>query len=294
MTPMAYATREDITARVRATFDACPSQRLKEVMTTLVDHLHGFARETGLTAQEWLLGVDFLFRAGQISDAARNEFMVLSDALGLTALVELMEDADEERTPTNNLGPFYVEDVPTLPFNADLRGDRPGTPMLLRGRVLGADGEPIPGASINLWQTQHDGRYDVQVPGLDEYRYRGWLRTDPQGVYQVRTIKPVGYTAPMDGPVGQMLRATARSPWRPAHVHFLIRAAGHRPLITEVYPQDTPHLEDDVAFGPRAALVVAPVEVRDRDEGARVGLSVPFVKLEFDFKLSPAEPGSER
>lgn len=285
---MKYLSREDITQRVAASFETCESPRLKVVLQSFVRHLHAFARETELTRDEWLYGIKCLFRAGQISDATRNEFMLASDVLGLTALVELMEDTGQDRTPINNLGPFYVENAPMLEFNADLRGEQPGTPTLLRGRVLGADGQPIAGAMINLWQAQADGLYDVQVPGLMQHRFRGWLRTQTDGAYQARTILPRGYSAPMDGPIGEMLLSTGRSRWRPAHWHFLIRAPGHQQLITELYPAGSPHLDDDVAFGPREGLVVDVHEVRDAAEAERVGMPAPFSLVELDFKLARA------
>lgn len=250
-------------------------------------HLHAFASETALTRDEWLFAIDFLHRAGQISSGRRNEFMGLSDALGLTALVGLMSDADGGGTPDNPLGPFYVEDAPALPFNADLRGDQPGAPSLLHGRVLDSHARPIAGARIDMWQTRADGMYDVQVAGLYEPCFRGWMRTLPDGAYQIRTITPLGYTAPMDGPLGQLLTSTRRNEWRPAHWHFAIRADGHRPLVTELYPSSSPHLDDDFAFGPREGLVVELVEVHDAREAQRFGLPAPFHKLEFDFTLMP-------
>lgn len=284
---MAYVTRDNITQRVQASFAECPSPRLKELMEKLVRHLHAFARDAKLTRDEWLFGIELLHRAGQISDNTRNEFMGLSDTLGLSSLVELMASPDDGRTPINLLGPFYVEDAQPLPFNADLKGDMPGQPTLLRGRVLDMNSRPIAGAAINLWQTQDDGLYDVQVPSLKKQRFRGWMHTEADGSYQVRTIKPLGYTAPMDGPIGEMLVATKRNEWRPAHWHFLIRAKGYQELITELYPSDSPHIDDDVAFGPRKELVVDMIRVDDPNEAKRLGIATPFHLAEFDFHLVP-------
>lgn len=283
---MDYVTRSDITQRAVEAFRHCPSLRLREILQAWVRHLHAFASETALTRDEWLFAIDFLCRAGQICSRGRNEFMGLSDALGLTALVELMSD-DGCGTPINPLGPFYREDTPELPFNADLKGDHPGESTLLRGRVLDSHSRPLAGARIDIWHTRADGLYDVQVAGLEAPCFRGWMRTQADGSYQVRTIKPLGYTAPMDGPLGQLLTSTRRNEWRPAHWHFAIRAADHRTLVTELYPRSSPHLADDFAFGPREGLVVDLVEVHDASEAQRVGLPVPFQKLEFDFRLMP-------
>lgn len=286
---MEYITKNNVTERVLQSFAHCDSPRLRVVLQKLVKHLHAFAVDAELTRDEWLYGIDFLYRAGQISDASRNEFMGLSDTFGLSTVVELLTSTDDDSTPINLLGPFYVEDVPALEFNADLRGDKAGEPTLVRGRVVDLQSRPVAGAVINMWQTQDDGLYDVQVPGLSEQRFRGLLTTRQDGVFQVRTIKPKGYTAPMDGPIGEMLISTRRNEWRPAHWHFFVKAAGYRPLITELYPSDSPHLDDDVAFGPRESLVVDVVDVRDPEEAQVFDMPCPFHKVEFEIKLAPSE-----
>ena len=283
---MEFLTADNITERVVRSFDQAESPRVREIMETLVRHLHEFARETRVTREEWLYGVQYLFRAGMISDEVRNEFMGLSDILGLTAVVEFNEQSDDGRTPINNLGPFYVENAPMLPFNADLRGDQPGEPVLLRGHVLDADSTPVPGARINIWQTLDNGLYDVQLPDLKTYLFRGWMQTDGNGAFQVRTITPKGYTVPMDGPMGEMLTKTRRNEWRPAHWHFLIRADGFEELITELYPSSSPHLEDDAAFGTRQALIVGVQRVDDSQEARRHQMPCPFSSVQYDFKIA--------
>jgi hydroxyquinol 1,2-dioxygenase len=285
---MDYLTESNLTQRVIDTFSRCQNARLKEIMEKLVHHLHAFARDAELKREEWLYGVEYLRRAGAISDERRNEFMGLSDTLGLTSLVEFLSQIEDGSTPFNNLGPFYVEDAPQLAFNADLRGNQPGEPVLLRGHVLDSDSRPITGARINMWQTREDGLYDVQIPQLAGYFFRGWMETGRDGAFQVRTIKPKGYTAPMDGPLGEMLISTQRNEWRPAHWHFLIRAPGFQELVTELYPSDSPHVDDDVAFGPRRSLIVDLTKIKDGEEAKRLGMPMPFLVAEYNFTVARA------
>jgi hydroxyquinol 1,2-dioxygenase len=285
---MKYITESNLTQRVVDAFSQCDNARLKELMEKLVRHLHAFARDAKLTREEWLYGLEYVRRAGAISDEKRNEFMGLSDALGLTSLVEFLTHTEDGRTPFNNLGPFYVEDAPPLAFNADLRGNQSGEPVLLRGHVLDPDSRPIAAARINMWQTREDGLYDVQIPERTGYFFRGWMETGRDGRFQVRTIKPTGYTAPMDGPLGEMLIGTRRNEWRPAHWHFLIRAPGFQELVTELYPSESPHIHDDVAFGPRRSLIVDLAQMQDVEESRRYGLPTPFSVAEFDFTLARA------
>jgi hydroxyquinol 1,2-dioxygenase len=283
---MKYITEDNLTERVIEAFARSDNPRLKELMEKLVLHLHAFARDTKLTREEWLYGIDYLLRAGTISDEKRNEFMGLSDSLGLTSLVEFMSHTEDNRTPFNNLGPFYVEDAPLLPFNADLRRNQPGEPVLLRGHVLDTQSNPVSKARINVWQTRDDGLYDIQVPNFTGYHFRGWMETAEDGAFQVRTITPKGYTAPMEGPLGEMLIGTRRNEWRPAHWHFLIRAQGFQELVTELYPSDSPHIDDDVAFGPRKSLVVDVAAIKDPQESRRYGMPTPFNLVEYDFRIA--------
>lgn len=284
---MEFPTNENITRLVLASFARTDSARLKELMEKLVVHLHAFARDTRLTREEWFASLALLKETGEISSGQRNEFMGFSDALGLTSLVELMQ-AHSHATPMNMLGPFYVPDAPELGFNHDLKGDQDGQPVLLRARVLDHRRRPIAGARVNMWQTRADGLYDVQVPGFDGYHFRGWLTTDAEGVFQVRTIVPKGYTAPMDGTLGRMLTATQRNIWRPAHWHFEIVAKGQVPLVTELYPKGSPHMDDDMAFGPREGLVVDLKTVSDPAQARLHGVQAPFQMVEFDFQLDEA------
>jgi hydroxyquinol 1,2-dioxygenase len=281
-----FITAGNITERVVRSFDHADSRRVREIMEKLVLHLHEFARETKITREEWLYGVQYLCRAGMISNEHRNEVMGLSDILGLTSVVEFIGQASDGRTPVNNLGPFYVENAPVLPFNADLRGDLPGDPVLLRGHVVEDNSAPVPGARINIWQTLDNGLYDVQIPELDTHVFRGWMQTDENGAFQVRTIRPKGYTAPMDGPMGELLTKTLRNEWRPAHWHFLIRADGFEELVTELYPSGSPHLDDDVAFGPRQALIVDVQRIDDPEEARRHHMPCPFSSVQYDFKIA--------
>jgi hydroxyquinol 1,2-dioxygenase len=284
-----FLTADNITQRVVDSFDRTPSPRVRDVMEKLVRHLHAFAREANITREEWLYGVQYLCRAGMISTEVRNEIMGLSDILGLTTVVEFIGQSSDGRTPVNNLGPFYVENAPNLPFDADLRGNQPGEPVLLRGHVVDNNAVPVVGARINLWQTLDNGLYDIQIPELKMHLFRGWMQTNEEGAFQVRTIKPKGYTAPMDGPMGEMLIKTRRNEWRPAHWHFLIRAEGFDELVTELYPAGSPHLDDDVAFGPREALIVDVRTVDDPEEAKRYGMPCPFSLAKYDFKIARSQ-----
>ncbi len=261
--------------------------RVKTIMESLVRHLHAFAKETNLTSEEWEYGVDFLYRAGQISDENRNEFMILSDALGLSSVVDLNRDAagSAEVTQSSPLGPFFVSGLPFTDFGHDLGADQSTMPILLQGRILDGDGNPIGGAEIDLWQTDAAGLYDVQYPDRDGYHFRCKQRGLDDGRYQFKTILPKGYVAPTDGPGGDLLLAASRNIWRPGHYHFRIQAAGFRTLVTELFFEGDEHLADDVAFGVRESLVVDPVLRTAEADAQAAGMASPYSEIKFDFSL---------
>ena len=255
---MQELTPETITQAVLEQMASTPNPRLKEIMASAVKHLHAFAKDVNLTPAEWLKGIAFMTEVGKICTPARQEFILLSDTLGLSALVNGLHDetALEEGTHTSLLGPFYREASPTMPTGSQIaRNAKPETEIVLYGYVSDVNGKPLSGATVSLWQTSASGLYDIQEdPSAIDYR--GVFATDAKGLFVLRTVKPLGYSIPMDGPVGAMVKAQKRHGMRPAHIHFLVGAPGYRELVTALYLRDDPHLADDVVFGSSGDLAV--------------------------------------
>ena len=253
---MRNLTQDNITEAVIERLANTPDPRLKEIMSSLVRHLHAFAREVRLTEEEWFRGIDFLTRVGHITDDQRQEFILLSDTLGLSMLTVAMNNAKPAGcTEATVFGPFYVENAPSYELGADVANGAAGVPCVVRGTVRGRDGEPVPGAEIHVWQADAEGKYDVQREGLEQHQARGVLRADSRGGYHFRSILAEAYPIPDDGPVGDLLKATKRHPWRPAHLHFMIKAPGYEPLITHVFRNGDPYLDSDAVFGVRQSLI---------------------------------------
>jgi hydroxyquinol 1,2-dioxygenase len=255
---MRELTPETITDAVLEQMATTSDPRMKEVMASAVKHLHAFAREVNLTPGEWIKGIAFMTAVGKMCTPERQEFVLLSDTLGLSALVNGLHDntAVEEGTHTSLLGPFYREASPTLPAGSQIaRTVKPGSECVLYGRVTDVNGKPLAGATVSIWQTGADGLYDIQESDAS-IDYRGVFTTDADGVYLLRTVKPIGYSIPMDGPVGDMIAAQGRHGMRPAHIHFLVGLPGYRELVTALYLRDDPHLEDDVVFGSSGDLAI--------------------------------------
>jgi len=255
---MAQFRDDELTTAVIDRMQGAADPRLREIMTALVRHLHDFAREVKLNEAEWLAAIEFLTRTGQMCDDKRQEFILLSDTLGLSMLVDALNNRREGReTPSTVLGPFYVTGAPELPMDADIAANtKGGVKTLVSGRVLDAAGNPIEGAILDVWQTAPNGLYDVQDAQAPEFNLRGRFRTGSDGVYRFSTVKPVSYPVPTDGPVGQMLLALGRHPYRPAHLHFMITAPGFEKLTTHIFVRGDPYLESDAVFGVKDALVV--------------------------------------
>lgn len=274
--------QHNITQAVIASFGDAPDTRLKLVMTSLVQHLHAFAQEVKLTEQEWFQGIDFLTRCGHITDDKRQEFILLSDVLGLSMLtVAMNNDKPKGCTEATVFGPFHVEGAPHYALGEDIANGARGTPCLVRGIVKSMDGQCVAGAVLDVWQSDDDGLYDVQHEHLEHAQARGVITADQEGRFHFRTIVAVPYAIPHDGPVGQMLQATGRHPWRPAHLHFRVKAPGYETLITHVFRKDSDYLDSDAVFGVRQSLVCDWVPQPDGS----------FV-LEYDFVLNPAvNPG---
>jgi protocatechuate 3,4-dioxygenase beta subunit len=279
---MQELTPETITDAVLDQMASTTDPRLKDIRASAVKHLHAFAREVRLTPAEWIKGIAFMTAVGKLCTPARQEFILLSDTLGLSALVNGLHDstAMEEGTHTSLLGPFYREASPTMPAGSQIaKNATPGSECALYGYVSDVHGKPLAGATVSLWQTSASGLYDIQE-SADSIDYRGVFTTDDKGLYVLRTVRPLGYSIPMDGPVGEMVRAQRRHGMRPAHIHFLVGAPGYRELVTALYLRDDPHLVDDVVFGSSGDLAV---DIDPKDEECPIK-GLPSIR--FDMRLS--------
>jgi hydroxyquinol 1,2-dioxygenase len=277
--------QHNITQAVIARLSNCENPRLKEVLSSLVTHLHDFVRETRLTEDEWMQGIQFLTDTGHMCSGQRQEFILLSDTLGVSMLtVALNQARPVGATEATVFGPFHVDDAPAVAAGTDIARGAPGEPLFVDIEVVGLDGTPVAGASVDVWQADEDGLYDVQRPELGaERRARGVLHTDAAGRTHFRTIVPTAYPVPTDGPVGRMLMATGRHPWRPAHVHFLIQAAGYQTLTTHIFREPDPYLDSDAVFGVRSSLIG---RFERRPSGPLA--DTPYFTLSQRFVLAPA------
>ncbi len=278
-----------ITQAVLKVQAATQDARLRRVLDALVRHLHDFAREVELTEAEWAQGIDFLTRVGHITDERRQEFILLSDVLGLSTLVTAQNNRRPAGcTEATVFGPFYVPDAPVVRNGDDIANGAHGQPCFVSGTVRGIGGEPVAGATIDVWQSDEDGTYDVQRPGLDHAEGRARLASEADGRYHFRSILAVPYPIPHDGPVGQLLERTGRHPWRPAHLHFMIQAPGYETLVTHVFREGGEYLESDAVFGVRSSLVAdwKPHDPGTAPDGTR--MDTPFHTLDYDFVLNPS------
>lgn len=274
---MRNLNQDTITQAVIARFADTPDARLKEIMTSLVQHLHAFAREIKLTEDEWMKGIEFLTATGQMCDEKRQEFILLSDTLGLSMLmVSMNNDKPQGCTEPTVFGPFFLEEAPRFSLGEDVANGARGEPCLVQGTVKALDGTPVPNALINVWQADADGNYDVQYAHLAHPQARGILNADALGQFHFKTILAEAYPIPSDGPVGSMLRATKNHAWRPAHLHFMIEAEGYERLITHVFRDHDQYLDSDVVFGVRSSLIADWLKLADGS-----------YSLKFDFVLNP-------
>jgi protocatechuate 3,4-dioxygenase beta subunit len=270
-------TPENLRDQVVSAFGAAPDPRVRELMTRLAQHLHDFVIETDLTVEEWLSAIEFLTAVGKMSDDKRQEFVLLSDVFGISALVDFLNGPQgEDATENALLGPFYVSDAPLLDNGDSIVKQYEGVPLRLEGQVTGVGGEPLPGAQVEVWQIAANGAYDGQDPDMVENNMRGRFFTDEDGRYWLMTNRPFGYSVPTDGPVGSLLEALDRDPMRGAHIHLRVTADGYQPLVTQLYDADCRYLETDVVFGVRESLVT-PLEEGEESLRAR-----------FDVRLAPA------
>jgi hydroxyquinol 1,2-dioxygenase len=268
-----------VTQAVVDLLSGTPDPRLKLILVRLITHLHNFAREVELTEEELLEAILFLTATGQKCSEKRQEFILLSDVLGLSMLTVAMNNKKPEGcTESTVFGPFHVEGAPVYDNGADIANGAVGEPCLVRGTVKDRNGVPIAGAELEVWQADAEGNYDVQYPDLKTHQARGVLRSRQDGSFEFRTVVAVAYPIPVDGPVGDLLRATGRHPWRPAHLHFMIKAKQYQTLVTHVFRNGDQYLDSDAVFGVRQTLVAD--WIRQPDGG---------YTLNYDFVLNPAD-----
>lgn len=283
-------TEQNLTEAVLATINA-NNPRLQTVISSLVKHLHAFVKEIEPTEEEWFKGIDFLTRIGHMCDGKRQEFILLSDTLGVTMLVDAINHRNlDGATETTVTGPFHApaRDMENGATIAQGQEWERGETVVVRGRVTDVQGNPITGAKVDVWQADDLGFYDAQNPNQPAANLRGVFTTTEQGGFWFKTVKPSSYPVPIDGPVGELLTATGRHPIRPAHIHFWITASGYQQLITHLFVAGDEYLESDAVFGVKDSLIVDFVRRNSDEEAAQYGVTAPFYLVEYDFALQAA------
>lgn len=275
-----------ITDIVKDTFKTEPGSRMETLLNGFIKHLHDYVREVNMTHDEWMRVLTFLYDCGKISTLERQEFILLSDVLGLSALVDMLNTRGGG-TEGSNLGPFYLDDAPKKALGADLGADRDGVVVLVHGKVTDILHKPLAGAVVDTWQADASGTYPIQEQGQDKHDLRGKFTTNERGEYYYTTLLPKPYTVPYDGPVGELLRATDRHAWRSSHLHYIIRAEGMRDITTEVFFENSEYLDTDAVFGVRKSLIAKVQPVTSADTFDFQLEKRPHAKVEFDFVLSP-------
>jgi protocatechuate 3,4-dioxygenase beta subunit len=269
-----------------------PSDRTRELLVSLAGHLHAFVRENRVTQEEWAAGIDVLTRAAKFTDDKRNEFILLSDLLGVSSLVDMV-NAESSGTASSLLGPFLIEGAPELPNGGDLWRGQVGEPLVVSGKVVDEKGAPARGTVLALWQNAGNGLYAQQDPDQAPTNYHARLAVADDGTFSFSTVRPIAYQVPYDGPAGDMLRALGRDAWRPAHLHMIVQAPGRKPLVTMFFPEDDPYLDRDAVFGVRVPLVLPFKRAAERTElptnlAARDTLPLPVWTARLDLKLPAA------
>ena len=283
-----------VTAAVIDRMKSSRSDRFKQVMASLIEHLHAFARDVQLSEQEWAFAIDFLTKTGQSCTRSRQEFILLSDTLGLSTLVTQMNHPSQgKETEQTVLGPFHRESAPQFPLGADIAAGIDGKPLFISGTVSDSHGQPIAGARVDIWHADPRGEYDVQKPALDgAMRLRGVFHTDEAGRFHCWSIKPTCYPVPTDGPVGLLLKASKRHPMRPAHVHFMIDAKGFDRLITHVFEAGDRYIDSDAVFGVRDALIIPFKLKRNKTgpDGSVMHRSYYHIHYDFHMRTPKSKP----
>jgi protocatechuate 3,4-dioxygenase beta subunit len=275
-------TQHKLTDEVLQAYAGTPDPRLRELLASLISHLHAFAVETNLTTSEWMAGLEFLTAVGQKCDPQRQEFILLSDVLGLSSLVETINAADGATEPTV-LGPFHLPGAPRRQMGEQIGRPGDGEPTLIRGRVTDTGGSPLSGAVLDVWQGNANGLYDIQDPDQPAFNLRGVFETGADGGYAFRTIRPVSYPVPIDGPVGNVFRLSGRHNMRAAHVHAIVSAPGHMPVTTHIFDSENEYLDSDAVFGVRDSLIK-----KFRPAGPADPADVTYV-VDADFALARAQ-----
>jgi len=286
---MPYVTEANLTDIAIERWKNIPDPRLRQVMTSLIKHLHTFVREIEPTDQEWFTAIDWLTRIGKMSDEKRQEFILTSDVLAVSMLVDAINNRlATGATPSTVEGPFHIHDSPQLADGEDMADGAPGIPCFVTGKVTDLDGRPVGGVVLDIWQTDGEGLYEAQRPGADRYM-RAVYRTKPDGSYIVQTVAPIGYTIPMDGPVGELMKRTNISEYRPAHIHFCLAAPGYHRIVTHLFQKGDPYIDTDVVYGVKEPLIT---EFVKKPAGAKAPtgemMDEPFYEIHYDFVLQKA------
>ncbi|GAA6179522.1 intradiol ring-cleavage dioxygenase [Shimia sp. NS0008-38b] len=286
---MRTVTKDNITDVFMGYLSEDTNPRVREVMGALVRHIHDFARETNLTHDEWRAGIAFLEGCAAVETEDRHEFVLASDVLGLSSLVDMLHSSPTA-TSSSVLGPFHVSGAPPLAIGGDMKRHYGGPVLLAEGMIKDEAGNPIAGAELDIWQTAPNGMYASQDDEQDTFSFHGLMTVGDDGRYRFTTVKPVEYTVPSDGPVGDILRACGRHPWRPSHLHYIIKAPGYRTLVTEIFPEDDPYLDQDTVFGVRDDLVMTyqtkPASAFPDGMTLSGKVTEPFLHVEFDVTLA--------
>ncbi|MFC9352917.1 dioxygenase [Arthrobacter sp. NPDC057013] len=278
-----------LTAAVIDSFRNTPDDRLRTILTSLTTHLHNFVRDIEPTIEEWEAAIDFLTATGQKCDSVRQEFILLSDVLGVSMMVETINDAETpDATDSTVLGPFHMVESPKRELGENASPESEGDICLVRGRILSVTGEPVPNASIDIWQANTKGFYDVQQPGIQSIgNGRGLFTSNEAGEFYFRSVIPSYYPIPTDGPVGDLLHATNRHPNRPAHIHFIVSAPGFRELTTHIFVGGSDYIDSDAVFAVKQSLIAEFVPNTSEADAARYGLTSPFMEAVIDIVIHP-------
>ena len=284
---MQYFSEEFSAEVVKQQYGNCKDIRLKTIMESAVTHLHEFVKEVEPTHEEWMYMIEYLTKTGQKCDDKRQEFILLSDVLGISALVDTINNRKTlNATESTVLGPFHVKNAPIRDMGDNINYDGKGEPAYIFGSVTDTDGNPIDGAAIDVWQANDDGFYDIQQPGVQpEMNLRGIFSTKDDGKYWFKSVKPKFYSIPTDGPVGTMINATGRHPNRPAHLHYIVSAEGYKTVVTHVFVKGSEYLDSDAVFGVKSSLISEYILIEDDIKAKKIGFDTPYYELEFNFVL---------
>ena len=287
MKEMQYFSEEFSAEVVKQQYGNCKDIRLKTIMESAVTHLHEFVKEVEPTHEEWMYMIEYLTKTGQKCDDKRQEFILLSDVLGISALVDTINNRKTlNATESTVLGPFHVKNAPIKDMGDNINYDGKGEPAYIFGSVTDTDGNPIDGAAIDVWQANDDGFYDIQQPGVQpEMNLRGIFSTKDDGKYWFKSVKPKFYSIPTDGPVGTMINATGRHPNRPAHLHYIVSAEGYKTVVTHVFVKGSEYLDSDAVFGVKSSLISEYILIEDDIKAKKIGFDTPYYELEFNFVL---------